>query len=236
MIKLINNELNKVKKSKLLFSQFVLVISLIIMKKVSDKNIIDLSFNLIPFVGIIICLLFGGIISSEIENGNFRYYLTKPYRRWKIYLSKMLCILIYLIITFLVIIISTLIIVNKFDYNYIIKFFKYSIPIVFMSSLIMYISTKFKSQSFCVGLSIFILSFSLIFAQILFGIKINIIEYTFLPYLDFSIFNDKLVINNMNSELGIHLSLYRGIIIDIIYFVLFFILGLYKFNKKDIKN
>ena len=236
MIKLINNELNKVKKSRLLFSQILFVVALYIMKRMSSNSIIDLSYNLIPFVGIMICILFGGIVSNEVENGSFRYYLTKPYKRWKVYLSKLLCILIYVFITLIIIITSTVLLSNYYDNDYVIKFFKYSIPVIFMSSLIMYLSTRFKSQSLCVGLSIFILAFSLIISQILFGIKINIIEYTFLPYLDFSIFNDRVSLSNMNNELGIHLCLRNGIIIDTIYFIVFFFIGCYKFNKKDIKN
>ena len=80
------------------------------------------------------------------------------------------------------------------------------------------------------------LSFSLIIAQVLFGIEFNFIEYTFLPYLDYSLFNDKVILNNMNSELGIHLSIYRAVIIDIVYSIIFFVIGLVKFNKKDIKG
>ena len=74
------------------------------MKKVSDKSLFELSINLIPFICIINSILFGGIISSEIENGNFRYYLTKPYKRWKIYLSKLIMIIIYTSLTILLII------------------------------------------------------------------------------------------------------------------------------------
>ena len=73
-------------------------------------------------------------------------------------------------------------------------------------------------------------------AQILFGIKVTFIEYTFLPYLDFSIFNDQVYLEEMNSELGVNLSLNRGLIIDFIFTLIFLVIGIYKFSKKDIKN
>ena len=84
----------------------------------------------------------------------------------------------------------------------------------------MYLSTIFKSQTFISGLSIITLTFSLIFAEVLFGIRFNIIEYTFLPYLDFSLFNDKVLLNETNRELGVHLSMNRGIIIDVLYMII----------------
>ena len=125
---------------------------------------------------------------------------------------------------------------NNLDYKYLYKYFLYSIPIYFSGFLVLYLSTVLKSQALCVGLSIFIVSFSVIISQLLFGFEIRFIEYTFLPYLDFSIFNDKLSILNMNKEFGINLSLKRGVIIDCICIVIMYFLGNRKFNKKDIKN
>ena len=105
-----------------------------------------------------------------------------------------------------------------------------------MSSFILYLSIKFKNHVFVSILSILILCFSIIVSQVLFGIRFNIVEYTFLPYLDFSIFRDKTAILEMNKELGIHLSLNRGIVINLVYFLLFIVNGLVIFNKKDIKS
>ena len=70
-----------------------------------------------------------------------------------------------------------------------------------------------KNHVIVSSISILILCFGLIISQVLFGININIVEYTFLPYLDYSLFNDKLLLKEMNDELSIHLSLNRGIII-----------------------
>lgn len=236
MIRLIKNEFKKVKKSKLFFSQILLVISLILINKYSKQNILKLSFNLIPFIGVFLCIFYGGTISGEIENGSFRFYLTKPFKRWKILLSKYLCMFIYVIVTIIIIILCSLIINNKIDYNYLINFMKHCFPLFFMISFVIYLSCKFKNQSVCVGLSILILAFSLIISQLFFGFNINIVEYTFLPYLDFSIFDDPLVLNKMNNDLNINLSMNKGIIIDTIYMILFYILANRKFIKKDIKN
>lgn len=235
MIRLINNEFIKIKKSKIIFTEVCYIITLLMLNKYSDKNILDLSYYLIPIIGVIVSILYGGIISSEKENGSFRYYLTKPYKRYKIYIAKLLCIMIYITISLLVVIIVSSLL-GSFSKYYLIKFTKYSIPIYFIGFYVLYLSTIFKSQTFIASLSIVTLTFSLIFSEILFGIKFNIIEYTFLPYLDFSLFNDSVLVNETNKELGLHLSLNRGIIIDIIYMIILYILGNYKFNKKDIKS
>ena len=110
------------------------------------------------------------------------------------------------------------------------------IPIFFTSSYMMYLSTKFKNHVFVSSVSILTLCFSLIVSQVLFGIKLNFIEYTFLPYLDYSLFNDKYLLMEMNRELSTHLSLNRAIIIDSIWYILFLVFGIIKFNKKDIRS
>ena len=236
MIKLINNEFIKTRRIKIIFSEIIILISIFIMNKYSDKFLLDLIFNLIPFIGIIVSILFSGSICSEIENGTLRYYLTKPYKRWKVYLSKFICIYLYITITIIIIIFASFIITNFFDLKILSKYFVYSIPVYFIGSYVLYLSTKFKSQSLCVGICIFLLSFSLIISQLLFGYNFNIIEYTFLPYLDYSIFNDKISLIEMNNALNTNLSLNKGIIMDILFIILFYIFGNYKFNKKDIKN
>jgi len=236
MISLLKNEFYKIKISKIIFTYIIYIISLIIINKYSKSNILDMSYNLIPFVGIVLIILFSGIICEEINSGNMRYYLTKPFKRYKIYSAKILVILIYLIISYLIIITTSSIIYGSIEYKYFFKFFIHMIPIIFISSLVLYLSTTYKNHVLVSCISILLLTFSLTISQILFGIKINIVEYTFLPYLDFSIFNDRLLINQMNKELMIHLSINRGIIIDLLSSIILFALGLNKFKKKDIKN
>ena len=236
MIKLINNELSKVKKRKIVFIELLFIITLILMNKYGKSSLSILSFNLIPFIGVVSSILFSGSICFEIESGTMRYYLTKPYKRWKIYLSKLITIILFVIISILIIVIVTTILENSFDKEYIIKYFKYSVPIIFLSSFILFLSTKYKSQVFVSCTSILTLCFSLMLSQILFGINITFIEYSFLPYLDFTIFEDPMLISDINSTLNVHLSLNKGIIIDMLSTIIFCLFGIYRFNKKDIKN
>ena len=236
MIRLINNELIKVGKWKILLSNLLFLTIILIIVKTSDSNIIGTSYRLIPFIGILMCIIFGGTISQEIENGTLRYYLTKPIKRWKIYLSKLITMHIFLIIVLSFIIIVYLIILKRIDKEFIILFIKESSSLFVLSSLILFISTIFRNTSISVGISIFIIAFSSIIAQILFGLELNFFQYTFLPYMDFNIISDKASLDIMNKELGINLSINRGVIINMIYTFVIYLIGNYIFIKKDIKS
>ena len=236
IFKLLINEIKKVGIIKLLVSLITFLIVILFIYKTRKEDILSTSFSLIPFVGIYMIIFYGGSVSSEIENGSLKYYLTKPIKRWKIYLSKLLSIYLYLIIIIFYILFIYLVIIDKIDYNFIIKFIKYSIPLFFMATFILFISTSIKNTAVCIGIDIFVLTFSTLISQVFFGIEFNIIEYTFLPYLDFNIFNDINALNEMNNELGIHLSMKSGIIIDIVYMIFFYYLGNIIFINKDVKN
>lgn len=235
MIKLINNEFKKIGKYKIFLSQLLFLLVIYIIKK-SNNSMEEYLFGMIPFIGIVCFIFFGGIISSERENGTLRFYLTKPYKRWKIYLSKLLCIIIYLLIIIIFILIVYFIINGKFDKVFLLKYLKYCTPLFLMSSIVLLLSNIFKSTSIVVGLSIFILSFGLLISQLFLDANLNFIQYTFLPYLDYSIFNDKNIIYEFNQFYSIKLTMSRAIIMDIIYMILFYVIGTIYFNKKDIKN
>ncbi len=236
ILKLLINEIKKTGVIKIIISLIIFLVTILILYKTKKESILDTSFSLIPFIGILMIIFYGGSISSEIENGSLKYYLTKPIKRWKIYISKLLSIYLFLIIVIVYILFVYLVVINKFDYVFIMKFVKYTIPLFLMGAICLFFSSLIKSTSICIGIDMFILLFSALISQVLFGIKINIIEYTFLPYLDFSMFNDIDALNEMNRELGINLGIKNGIIIDIIYTLLFYYLGNIIFTNKDVKN
>ena len=236
IIKLVINEFIKVGIIKIVLSLITFLIIILIIYKTNKEDILSTSYNLIPFVGIVMIIFYGGSISSEIENGSMKYYLTKPIKRWKIYLSKFISIFLYLIIVFSYIIFIYSILIDRVDNNFIINFIKYTVPIFLMGSICLFISTIIKNTAVCIGIDIFILVFSTLISQVLFGINCNIIEYTFLPYLDFNIFSDIDTLNIMNNELGINLNIKRGIMIDLISIIIFYRLGRLFFINKDVKQ
>jgi ABC-type transport system involved in multi-copper enzyme maturation permease subunit len=150
MINLILSEIKKVGIIKILLSFIIFLIVIIMIYEFSDdmKNTI---FSLIPFVGIMTSILFSGIISGEIETGTFRFYLTKPVSRKKIYQSKLITIMIYTIglLTFIFYIYKVL--CQNIDKEYFVKFVKYSSSLLISNCLIIFFSTMFRNTSVSVA-------------------------------------------------------------------------------------
>ena len=180
-------------------------------------------------------------MSNEFQNGTFKIYLTKPIKRSEILLSKILMMYLIVSIFIALIILSylTCFIIFKIHFNsyYLIsKFLLYSIPLFFIATFILFLSLITRSTAVSVGISLFTLLLSGLISEILFGINIKLIEYTFLPYLDFSIFENLVDINSLNYSLGLHLSINNGVIIIIFYSIILILCSFIIFNKKDISN
>lgn len=235
MIKLINNEFKKVGILKLSIPFVIFLIVIIIIYEFND-NMKNTIFSLIPFIGIMISIIFSGIVSNEIDNGTIRFYLTKPVSRINILKSKFLTIVIYQIILLSFILFIYSVLCKDIDRTYIIKYVKYCSPLLFISSVIILFSILFKNTSITVGLSIFIIVFGGLITQLLLDINVTQIEFTFLPYMDFTLFDDSETLKLLNQTYKINLSVKKGIIINLISTIIFYKIGELIFNKKDIKN
>ena len=189
MIKLINNEFKKIGPLKLSIPFVIILIVIILIYEFND-NMKNTIFILIPFIGIMMSIIFSGIISNEIENGTIRFYLTKPVSRNNIFKSKFLTIIIYQIMLLLFILFVYSVLCKDIDRTYIIKYVKYCSPLLLISSLILLFSVLFRNTSITVGLSIFIIVFGGLITQLLLDIKLTQIEFTFLPYMDFTLFDN----------------------------------------------
>ena len=235
MIKLINNEFKKVGILKLSIPFVIFLIVIIIIYEFND-NMKNTIFSLIPFIGIMISIIFSGIVSNEIDNGTIRFYLTKPVSRINILKSKFLTIVIYQIILLSFILFIYSVLCKDIDRTYIIKYVKYCSPLLLISSVIILFSILFKNTSITVGLSIFIIVFGGLITQLLLDINVTQIEFTFFPYMDFTLFDDSETLKLLNQTYKINLSVKKGIIINLISTIIFYKIGEFIFNKKVIKK
>jgi len=245
MIKLIRNEYIKNSRIKLFIGVIIIIfIVYFIIKFNSNRSadyLISTIYKFIPFVSILLCILFGGIVSNEFHNGTIRVYLAKPVKRWKILLSKIILLYLYVLIFMIVTILSYFIIIKIYkgvyiDTKIVKEIFLYFIPVFFTGSVIIFLSILTNSTAASVGISILICFTSNLIAQIFFGFGYTIFQYTFLPYIDFSIFKDLNYIRLISSELNVTLTINNGIIILLTFSLLFIFLSFNIFNKKDIKN
>ena len=176
-------------------------------------------------------ILFCGIMSNEYNNGTFRIYLVKPINRTKIYISKLLTILLTIISILIHNLTIYILFTHNINVNFTIKYFSYSHSLILISIIIIMLSTIIKSSPLTSGIVIMLLTFGFSVFELLLLVDFNFLEFTFLPYIDLNILNK---LNYVNTILGVNLSLKKSIIINFIYSIFFLIIGIYIFNKKDI--
>lgn len=221
------------------------------------KTILEKSFVVSLFVMLIVSIVGGSIISYEYNKGSIKMLLTKPVKRSKILFSKFITVNLINFILLLTIIISMTLFVcvisdiNIFDtkeviivndsikiinyYLYFLKqFFINSLPIFFIGNFSLMLSALTLNTALSVGLSVFISITAGTITQFLLLFKLKFIEFTFLPYLDFTIFKNYFDIINLNIMYGVNLNLISGIIILIIYSIIFYLLS-YFFINRDVK-
>ncbi len=233
MINLIKNEFYKLGILKIILIHLIFLVTIIVYYCV-NKRIITEEFllSLIPFVGVGVSILFCGIMSNEFKSGTFRIYLVKPVKRNRVYISKLLTIFLTIISILIQNFTIYALLTHNISVNFTIKYFGYSHSLILISIIIIMLSTIIKTSSLTSGIVIMLLTFGFSVFELLQLTNINLFEYTFLPYLDLNVLNK---LDYVNAILGVNLSLRKSIIINSIYSILFFIIGIYIFNKKDIK-
>ena len=218
------------------------------------KYIFEQTKNIQVFLIILIVVIASSTLSNEFSKGTIKTMVISPHKRWHIILSKLICLILIIIALNLILLCSMTIftmiftktnvfllreyvVINNvvesvnYFFHFVTKYFINILPHLFICILSMFISMVFNGMLSNTFGIILCLSGNL-FSQILFGINMKFVQYTFLPYLDFSIFNDKtlLIINNM--ELGININLKSGILILTISTLVLYFFNNINFCKK----
>ncbi len=220
------------------------------------NKIMDNGVTLLIFSSIIMIIISSSILGNEINKKSIKELLTKPYKRSKILISKYLTIYVIIFLLTLLIFISytlfTYILtkINIFtlkDYmllnsniisvlyfvKYLVEYLINSIPIYFLSTLTLFLTTFIKNQKVIIPINSVLFIMSPVIFNFFLNIKFKYIIYTFIPYLDFSVFKDIYSIYLLNIEYNMNFNMMTGIIMLFIYSLLFIVISLYVFNKKD---
>ena len=220
------------------------------------NKMMDNGITLLIFSSIIIIIISSSILGNEINKKNIKELLTKPYKRSEILISKLIAayIIIFLITIFIFIsyivftylltktnifILKDYIIYNNkiinisFILKYLIKFIINSTPIYFLSTFTIFLTTFIKNQKIIIPINSLLFIMSPVILNFFLNIKFRYIIYTFIPYLDLSIFKNIYSILMLNIKYKINFSMFNGIIVLLIYNILFIFLSLIIFNKKD---
>ncbi len=226
---------------------------------IKEKYILETSITVIVFMSIIIAIVSSGILSDEINKKSIKELIAKPYKRYKILTSKFISVfIITFLIVFNIVLVSLIsssfllkinwinvkeIIIYKskiIESLYLLNYFKLvlinSIPLIFIGISCIFMSTLISNSKIISGISIFFSLMGTLIFQLFLKFNINIVEYTFLPYLDLSIYKNMLDIYKINIAYNVNLNLVSGIVILTIYSIIFYIISILIFNKKDIVN
>lgn len=200
---------------------------------------------------IITAILCGGIVASEHKNGTIRLLLTKPYKRYKILLSKLIVMIGTFLIVYLLGILSTYLlggIMYGFD--------NYSIPLVFNNSGVI---TEVPYLLFTLKNTLYEVVISLLFLAILFGLSsitllstISVVIVLVLIFVSFGLsyiiyFNQMFtyiplvllnfyeVLYNPNNHF-ININVGSSVLVAITYILVILFITFITYCKRDIKN
>lgn len=200
---------------------------------------------------IITAILCGGIVASEHKNGTIRLLLTKPYKRYKILLSKLIVMIGTFLIVYLLGILSTYLlggIMYGFD--------NYNIPLVFNNSGVI---TEVPYLLFTLKNTLYEVVISLLFLVILFGLSsitllstISVVIVLVLIFVSFGLsyiiyFNQIFtyiplvllnfyeVLYNPNNHFT-NINVGSSVLVAITYILVILFITFITYCKRDIKN
>lgn len=218
----------------------------------------DTIYQFQVFLSIISIIVGSSLLMNEFKCGTIKHFLVKKYSRFKIYFAFFLTVVLLVLLINLFLFISytlSMICVDKsFDLLYITKsvvlndkvvdinyyyltFTKFicnSLPIIFVGILSFFISLALFNKVFSISFMFFVNVFGLVIFQWLLNFDISFLMYSFLPYLDYTIFNDRLSLVEFNMQYGTNLSLFNGNLLLFVYAILGFVISSLLFLKKDI--
>ena len=211
--------------------------------------------SLTSFVTLFVVIVCSSLVSSEFSDGTIKQLLIRPYKRWKILLSKYITSLLF----------AALLLVSLFIFSYIvgILFFGsgaysdkildpasfgfspvivgdyfvdmmvYWIPgFLVITTIAFMLSTLFKNQALAVGISIFILFASSTLNMVIqsFIGKYEWLKFVLFPHLDLRGYISGTIDMFDGATLGFSMGVLG------IYYLIFLALTFFFFQKKDITN
>lgn len=206
--------------------------------------------TLIPFAGLFVLIVAAGIVANEFSWGTIKVLLVKPYKRWKILLSKYLVVQIFLLLMLIFIFIFSWIsgaflfgtgdassnvhlaysgdeVKEQSLFLYVVKSYVFNaLNIFLLTAMAFMISAVFRNSALAIGLSVFLLFTG--------GTVTNLLASKF-EWAKYSLFaNTNLMqyIDGMPMVAGMTMKF--SIIILLIYFFIFHFLSFFFFTRRDI--
>ncbi|MFE3975310.1 MULTISPECIES: ABC transporter permease [unclassified Peribacillus] len=211
---------------------------------------------LTSFVTLFVVIVCSSLVSSEFSDGTIKQLLIRPYKRWKILLSKYITSLLFAALLLASLLIFSYLIGIIFFGNgsysdkimdpgsfgefstvvvgeYFVDMIVYWIPgFLVITTIAFMLSTLFKNQALAVGISIFILFASSTLNMVIqsFIGKYEWLKFVLFPHLDLRGYISGTMEMFDGATLGFSMSVLG------IYYLIFLALTFFFFQKKDITN
>lgn len=202
----------------------------------------------ISFITLFTIIVGAGIVSSEFVGGTIKLLLIRPYKRWKILLSKYVAVISYaielLIVLFVISFILGIIFLDKqgamtpylyvkdgivYEKNillYILGEYGYAcVDLIMMVTFAFMMSTVFRSNAMAIGLSIFLMFMGTTICAAL-------SKYEWVKYILFANLNIKQYYSIGTPPVE-GMTLTFSVIILIVYFIVFNVISWLAFCKRD---
>ncbi|RWR12898.1 ABC transporter permease [Siminovitchia fortis] len=208
------------------------------------------SAGLIPFAGLFVLIIAAGIVANEFSWGTIKVLLVKPYKRWKILLSKYIAVNLFLLLMLIVLFVFSgiagavlfgtgeaaanvhLAYVNgrveeQSLFLYLIKSYAFSsLSIFLLVAMAFMISAVFRSSALAIGLSVFLLFTG--------GTITNLLASKF-EWAKYSLFANTNLMQYVDGLPMVEsMTMKFSVIILLIYFSLFHISAFAFFTRRDI--
>lgn len=216
-----------------------------------------IALDLLSFVVIAGIVLAGTILSTEHTTGTIRLLMLRPAKRYKIYGSKLLCVVCISTVMYLVLALVTTLL-GGFLYGFswytipqtyysngiqTVSFWQYGllrllyvqIQVVFFEALTLCLSVIFRSAAPSIALPLLFQTFAST-ATLLLSQKFSWIRYTPLPYTQMQNFVNNASTTYMSQTSLLNLSVSTAAIVMTIYTLLFIFAGTWLFCKRDATN
>lgn len=225
------------------------------------RSVVINTYDIFIIIAILVVIILGGgIVANEFSKGTIRLLAIRPISRWKILLSKLLALLVIgvsIVLGSVIVLLISSGSVYGFDtlktpileangnsifevsyLGYFIKNISLSLSgLLFVTGLVFMLSTVTKNTAISVAVSMLIYLGALPITLILASNGVGGILKTFIPYIDYSIFNLVDVFKEMIvTNTVVQLSPEFGSIQLLIGFVIMSVISVIVFIKNDIKN
>lgn len=212
-------------------------------------SFIDESSLMITFVGLFVIIIASGIVANEYSRGTIKMLLVKPYKRWKILLSKYITVILSLLFLLAILFITAAItgalffglgdtsavyltyengqVIEQSLLLYLIKLYVLSsVSTLLLATMAFMISAVFRTSGLAVGISIFLL----LVGPIVTSNLANHFEWT--KYTLFA--NTDLMQYLEGTVLMDGMTLEFSLVILAIHLILFLAISFYLFNNRDV--